>query len=58
VHTWIIEVHPKHGNPETIANYFIERNFTLLKVDRDTMQVRNYVQNEKWNGHSTLIARK
>jgi hypothetical protein len=58
VHTWIIEIHPKHGNPETIANYFIERNFTLLKVDRDTMQVRNYVHNEKWNGHATLIARK
>jgi hypothetical protein len=58
VKTWIVEIHPSKGNPETIANYFRERNFALLKVDRDTMQVREYIENEKWNGHSTLIARK
>jgi len=58
VHTWIVEIHPKHGNPEIIANYFIERKFTLLKVDRDILRVRDYVSNEKWNGHATLIARK
>ena len=58
VKTWIVEVHPKYGNPEIIANYFIERNFTLLKVDRDILQIRKYIQDEKWNGHATLIARK
>ena len=58
VHTWIVEVHPKYGNPEIIAKYFLDRKFSLLKVDRDTMRIREYIENEKWNGHATLIARK
>jgi len=58
VKTWIVEIHPKYGDPETIAKYFWERNFMIKKVDRDAMQVRDYIREEKWNGHATLIARK
>ena len=57
VHTWIVEVHPDHGNPDFIASLFDE-GFELLKVDREKMVIRPYAIGEKWPTHSTLIARK
>jgi hypothetical protein len=56
VKTWIIEIHPKRGDPNIIASYFKE--YSLLKVDRELMQVRPYVLGETWKSHSTLIAQK
>lgn len=56
VHTWIIEIHPKHGEPDIIAGLF--KGFELLKVDREQMKVRPYSLGETWPTHATLIARR
>jgi hypothetical protein len=56
VHTWILEIHPRHGSPNIIAEYFTD--YELFKVCRDTMTVRPYKLGEAWKQHSTLIARK
>ena len=58
VHTWIVEIHPNAGHPDTIAQAFKDRGFELLKVDRERMVVRPYEIGEKWFTHATLIARK
>lgn len=58
VHTWIVEIHPNAGDPNTIAQAFVERGFELLKVDRERMVVRPYVLGERWLTHATLIARR
>jgi len=58
VHTWIVEIHPHAGDPNTIAQAFADRGFELLKVDRERMVVRPYVLGERWLTHATLIARK
>jgi len=55
--TWIIEIHPSHGNPDDIANAFDVRGFELLKVNRKKMIVEPY-QYDDWPTHATLIARK
>jgi len=56
VHTWILELHPAGGDPNTLAKLF--EGFELLKVDREQMIVRPYVIGESWPTHATLIARK
>ena len=58
VHTWIVEIHPNAGHPDTIAQAFKDRGFELLKVDRERMVVRPYEIGERWFTHATLIARK
>lgn len=55
--TWIIEIHPAHGDPNDIANAFDVRGFELLKVNREKMIVEPY-QYDDWQTHATLIARK
>lgn len=55
--TWIIEIHPSHGNPDDIAVAFDARGFELLKVNREKMKVEPY-QWDAWPTHATLIARK
>jgi len=54
-HTWIVEVHPPHGNPMDIVEMFRAREFELLKVDREKMVVREF---ETCNEHTTIIARR
>lgn len=56
VKTWIVEIHPAHGDPNTLAGLFA--GFELLKVCREAMAVRPYKIGETWKSHSTLIARK
>lgn len=56
--TWIIEIHPREGEPDTIIQPFIERGYEVLKVDRELMQVRPYVIGEPWYSHATVIARR
>jgi len=56
VHTWIIEIHPNKGKPDDIIQYF--KDFHLLKVDRERMEVRPYRMGETWRTHATLIAVK
>ena len=58
VKTWIVEVHPKQGDPNRIAGMFLDAGFELLKVDRETMTVRPYELGEHWPEHSTLIAER
>jgi hypothetical protein len=58
VKMWIVEIHPKKGDPNRIAGMFFDAGFDLLKVDRETMTVRPYELGEHWTEHSTLIARK
>ena len=58
VKTWIVEIHPKQGDPNQLAGMFLDAGFELLKVDRETMTVRPYELGERWKEHSTLIARK
>jgi len=56
VKTWIVEIHPKRGNPDTIAREFAERGFELLKVCRETLSVKPYQIGDAWKSHATLIA--
>lgn len=56
--TWIIEIHPREGEPDTIIQPFVERGYEVLKVDRELMQVRPYVLGEPWYSHATVIARR
>jgi hypothetical protein len=58
VKTWIVEIHPAQGDPNGLAGMFLDAGFELLKVCRDSLTVRPYRLGEKWNIHSTLIARK
>jgi hypothetical protein len=58
VKVWIVEIHPKQGNPNDLAEMFLDNGFELLKVDREVMAVRPYELGEHWKEHSTLIARK
>jgi hypothetical protein len=58
VRTWIIEIHPGHGDPNKLAGMFADAGFDLLKVCRDSLTVRPYKLGEKWATHATLIARK
>jgi FkbM family methyltransferase len=54
--TWIVEVHPHAGDPNSIAKAFIDREFEVLKVDREQMKVVPYVFGH-WPTHATIIAR-
>lgn len=56
--TWIVEIHPGHGDPNRIAGMFAGAGFDLLKVDREIMTIRSYELGERWKEHSTLIARR
>jgi len=55
-HTWIVEIHP--GEPDVIAQGFLDRGFELLKVNREKMVVEPYKMSSEWKSHATLIARK
>lgn len=57
VKDWIVECHPKSGNPNTIVNAFLERGFEVLKVYSDKMTV-DYYTPETWHRHGTIIARR
>lgn len=56
--TWIIEIHPHEGQPDSIIKLFFERGYEVLKVDREAMEVRPYVLGEPWYSHATVIARR
>lgn len=58
VKTWIVEIHPAQGDPNKLAQMFLDAGFELLKVCREAMAVRLYKIGETWKSHSTLIARK
>ena len=58
VHTWIVEIHPAQGNPDTIAAYFKQAGYDLLKVNREELKVDAYHMGQPWKTHATLIARK
>jgi len=58
VSVWIVEIHPKRGNPEIITNAFIKKGFELLYVSRQTMAVEPYLPGTVWKSHATVIARK
>jgi FkbM family methyltransferase len=57
VHTWIIEIHPNAGDPDSLAQLFLEYDYELLKVYRENLTVQPYSIGEPWPTHATLIAR-
>ncbi len=57
VKDWIVEIHPKRGNPEIIVNAFKDRGFEIVKVYSSLMKVCEY-KPEVWNRHGTIIARR
>lgn len=57
-HTWIVELHPPFGDPNTIVSAFLDRGFDVYKVDRELMKVRRCKTGEKWLSHATIIAKR
>lgn len=57
VHTWLVECHPNAGDPDAIANLMWRVGMEVLKVDRASMQVIDYLAGMPWQTHDTLIGR-
>lgn len=60
-HTWIIEVHPQYGNPDSIARYFMDSSHCfdeLFWINRDTLEVEPYKIGAQWKTQATIIARR
>ena len=58
VHTWIVEVHPTDGNPNDLIRGFHEKDYEVLKVDRNLMEVVPIAEATDWTSHATIIARR
>jgi FkbM family methyltransferase len=41
-HTWILEVHPRYGDPHQVASSFIERGYRASYLDRDRLNILPY----------------
>lgn len=59
VHSWIIEVHPTdRRNPDTLANWLLEKGYELHWVNRELNIVEPYLLGTSWDIHSTIFATK
>lgn len=59
VHSWIIEVHPTvENNPDTLAQWLLDKGYSLDWVNRDKNVVEPYQLGTKWAIHTTIFARK
>lgn len=57
VHTWIVELHPDWGvDTAAVIGLFVERGFTLHRLDRGAASVVPYSLDRPWEGRSTLFA--
>jgi len=52
---WIIEIHPRDGI-DNLIKLFINKEYKILKVDRENLVVRDYIIGEPWKSHATVIA--
>jgi hypothetical protein len=55
VHTWIIEIHTRHGNPDDLVALFPEREYQIDWVNPQTGVVENYQAGTEFNCHHTSI---
>ena len=59
VHTWIIEFHPQgNPHPDTIIKEFLQLDYKVAYINRDTNRVEPYKLATIWNIHSTIFACK
>lgn len=57
VHTWIVELHPDLGvDAQAVIGLFVERGFTLHRLDRRAAAVVPLEPDRPWEGRSTLMA--
>jgi len=55
VHTWIVEVHPKYGNVQSLASEFIRRGFRADYINRDLNAVQPYQPYANISSSTTLF---
>lgn len=55
VHTWIVEIHARAGNPRDLISIFKDRGFRIDWVNRERKIIEPYQANAEFKSHHTTI---
>jgi len=58
VHTWIVELHSKYGDFDSVIDGFIRRGYTVYYLDRSYNNVRCYEPGCLGRGSTTIFCRR